>query len=66
LPHWQLFSDNQDGDCRADLYPGVCLRLREVCAGVAVSFPGDRLVLGAHITDQQVRLYMHHRTTQTR
>jgi hypothetical protein len=33
---------------------------------VAVSVPGDRLVPGAHITDQQVRLYMHHRKTQTR
>jgi len=30
-------------------------------------FPlGDRLVPGPHITDQQARLYMHHRRTQTR
>jgi hypothetical protein len=28
--------------------------------------PGDRLVPGTHITDQQARLYMHHRRTQTR
>jgi hypothetical protein len=28
--------------------------------------PGDRLVPGTHITGQQMRLYMHHRRTQTR
>ena len=42
------------------------LRRREVCAGVAVLSPGDRLVPGTHITDQQARLYMHHRRTHTR
>jgi hypothetical protein len=38
-----------------------------ICAEV-VGFPspGDRLVPGTHITDQQARLYMHHRKTQTR
>jgi hypothetical protein len=30
------------------------------------SFAGDRLVPGTHITDQQARLYMNHRKTQTR
>jgi len=33
---------------------------------VAVLSPGDRLVPGTHITDQQARLYMHHRRTHTR
>ena len=33
---------------------------------MAVLSPGDRLVPGTHITDQQARLYMHHRRTHTR
>ena len=33
---------------------------------MAVSSSRDRLVPGTHITDQQARLYMHHRRTHTR